>query len=503
VIASSTTMFARVLSGAALLGVRQIAGLLGTVGAAFFLIRTYGLGGYGQLTLAMGVSGMFGILAGNYDEVLRRFLPEYLSRGARSHAAGLVRSVLSIRFCTTGIAALALAISSGHLEELYEGVGVDRALFVLASVQVVTSSFERTVASLFSGMQLYRPLAVIAVVQATGTVLIALYAWLGGVGLRDYYLAWLVFNLGVGAVSLVAGVAKVIRSFPSEDATPRDHGRELRRHLSYAVPLWGSWIGSVAYQHLARSVLGAFAPASAVGAYSLAKSAVEQLVGVVMQVPTAMLPAFSDLATESGARVAAHRIEAVSRLAGPIMAASLIVVICLAEEVLSVFAGTDATFVAGIFALLVLQVPARILTSIWGTLYFIHERTSLVLKLNLLRVIALAGVGALLAATLGVDGAAWSETVAFGLGYAFVVATAPRHLAVPSSAVVRGGRLGFALLLGAALVIRFGHPPMIWRIALALGALACMVPVVGGRMRRLRTAEAVDDLIGRQPLRRT
>src|SRR5690606_7009055 len=105
--------------------------------------------------------------------------------------------------------------------------------------------------------QAYRLQAWLSVVHMLAGLSVASFAAWADLSMTQYLGSWMVVQLLTGAGALTLAVLGVRREFAVGGRVQQTR-IGLSRLAGYALPLWGSWVSTVAYQHLGRSLLALF-----------------------------------------------------------------------------------------------------------------------------------------------------------------------------------------------------------------------------------------------------
>lgn len=400
---------------------------LGSFVSVAILIRTYGASGYGTLAIVTGVTGLAAVAVPNLDEAIRRFLPEYHRQGDTNSARSLVATVIWSRFAASVFVALVLLGLSHHIAQAYIASPSVTDLLRVGSAAIVLSSLDSLSGSVFAGIQRFGTHAWYALAASAVNLGVAVLAATLGQSLLWYFAVTLLARAILGVLALASALRATFGA-TGAGFMLRFSSSHLRSVLRYAMPLWGGYAATAVGQNGSRAILGIFVPADVVGLFSVAKSLVDQLGGVLVQLSAVLLPVIA--ADESSATdpVLRRRV----RLAGDgtLVAAAIAGsgVSLVAPELTNILFGYSTPVVTVLVGLLALGMVGRLVTSALGSLFFYRELTGSVLALNLLRVLVLVSLIGLLTPRLGVGGAAVAEAVAFVVGYWYLNRSAARNL---------------------------------------------------------------------------
>lgn len=437
----------RLTGGVSSLLLRQIVEAVAGIVAAITLIRYFGPEDYGLLALALAAVEIGALLTGAFEEAIRRFVPEHVATGRSRAAMFVVRLALDARLGLSLAVAVGMVLAAPFLAGMFGADARFEAAAAAAAFLLLPKAGNAVVTSLLIALERYRAIAALSLVGGGVSLGSALATAAFGLSVAEF------LALTAFVQSVIAGVLLVwaIRGIPTGKPgaePPVEKSVEIRRTWSYTWPLWGSAASYTTYKQGSKILLGMIAPVAVVGYFSVAKNIVERLTGLYYQLPAALLPSLSNRMAREGAERANA---VVARLSTWVLAGAFslaLAVLCLSPELILVFGGATYKPAVAILAIFSAQFLFRLPSSLWGTLYYLHEHTRSLLWMNIARVGPLLVMLLIFTPVWGGPGAATAEAASYAISLGLFVVYVPRTFDIAASVVF--GRIVRAVLLLAA-----------------------------------------------------
>ncbi|HEX3511616.1 MAG TPA: oligosaccharide flippase family protein [Solirubrobacteraceae bacterium] len=252
----------RISKNAALSLVAQLAGAAFTAALTLFLARELGTGGFGVLSLALGIAGLallpsdFGISASS-----ARFIAE--QKGDRARAAAVLADSLRVKLLiSTAVAALLCALA-GPISDAY---GIHALVWPLRGVAIaLLGQSIMMMSAAFEAMARIRYSLITALVESSVETTASVALVLGGAGVTGA-----AFGRAIGFVAggLMTIFALVRMLGPGVIPRTLRNGEHTRRIASYASVLLIVDGAYTLYNQIDVLIIGGFLGAGAVGLFS-------------------------------------------------------------------------------------------------------------------------------------------------------------------------------------------------------------------------------------------
>lgn len=405
-----------------LLAVGKIFVAVAALVLALLLGQALGPAAFGQWTLIIGAATMLHTALINWTHGLTvRF------GRAEWAASGTLGASLSARapLLAASLAAAALLLALQPFDWLSRGFGAGAAAPALVAIYAASLWITAEAQATLQATGRLNRQAALAPIVAAGAIAAILV--LGGAGALSVPAA----VVGVASTSLVVWGASWVASL--REARVRltaPPAAEIRRHARYAAPLWGAFvIGYLSdwgdHLLLARfmsiDVVGQFALAYQVFAFSLAAPGV---------IATVVLPRL--IAVDTHARDAANRYV---RQVIPVLFVFWVIAasfgVALLPAMITSVAGESFTAAAGILIVLCAVVPTAIVTSLYGVLFSLQERTMRQLAYGAVMTAVNLGLSLMLIPRMGAAGAALGTVASYIVAQALYMRDQHQYAVAP------------------------------------------------------------------------
>jgi len=308
------------------------------------LITPSDMGVFAVLLLVSSVCQTFASLA--IPSAATRFVAEELSQGRRRAAASAFYQALRATLIPTLILSCAIFLAAKPLASQLLGEPSDAIFFQIEAADMVVFAGPLPVlTSTMYGLQKFKETAVIGVVISTlfrqGLIIAFVILLQGLVGL---VLAWVVSD----AVAALAYFAYVLRALgrPTFDF-------ELRKLLSFSLPLSLSSVASFAQSWFDRAVLVLFVPLATLGIYNATITAFTVLLAISQAMSTTLFPAYSAIQASDHGVLRTKAVRLASRYVNLVVVPLAFGLMATAKPALTLFVG--AAYVGGATSLMILS----------------------------------------------------------------------------------------------------------------------------------------------------
>ncbi len=457
----------KVFAGVSYLALRQVASGLAALLSAVLLVRHFGPAGFGVYMLALGVVGLCAIATGSSEEALRRFLPERVARGEHRSARHLFALVLSARLTLALLVAGALFFVAPVLTRDYAGGVLPAFLLRVGALLLFALAAEAVAAGTFLGLGRFGMPALFGLLSSAVALLLAVLTVVLDLDLPTFFALSMGLHLAAAGAFLGAA-ARALAAATSGPAAAAPAPREdLGRLWRYTWPLWGNSAAELAYRHAARVILGALAPVAVVGYFSLAKNLIEQVSGVLGQFRVVLVPTLSEWSEAEAEPRLGAALAAVAAWVGPLGLLAGLGLFVLAPDVIQIVGGAGFAPAVPVLQIYAFQLPFRLMTNVWGTFYYVRERTPVLLRLMVLRLVPMLLLMPVAVVAAGAAGAAAVEVAYFAGGLLLFWVHLPRISTIPRRALAAPPvRLALPAVLTVAL-LALAPDARLWRWLLA------------------------------------
>jgi len=426
----------KLVGGVSFLTLRQIVQFFIGFGTTIILMRYLGPQNYGLYALVMGVIGLTAIASGNFEEAIRRYVPEYLARGAGYAARRITIFVCATRLVLSAIAAGIVFLLAPYIAAFYN-INEMADLLRIGSVLFVSGALSSIGINIFVGLQKYSIPTLATTVFGVLSLVAALSIAIFHFSLLQFVQIYVLVNLGFAVLTIILGwslLQRKIKTTLLNKSSQFSVSKKtlLRQVFSYCWPLWGAAINFTVYQHASKVILGYFAPIEVVGYFSVAKGVLEKLTNLYYQIPVTLLPALSEKLGMGEKRQVDQAVVALSKWVTALAVMMSAVVFLFARELIMLIGGPRYTGAIFLLQVLAVQFIFRLPANIWGTLYYIHERTLLLLWFNLARVIPTVVLLFAIVPYFSAKGAAAVEAFSYLTAMGLMIWHVPRLLGVQS-----------------------------------------------------------------------
>ena len=280
--------------GTFFLGIEKGIAIASTILYTLLLARWLGPTKYGMFTLAFSVVSLVTAFTGNFEMYLERYGAEYQVHGRLRALGRAYFTALGLKLAFGVVATAVLLVITPRLAAFYHipELGV---LLPLLAVFVATDGLATTGRAILFSLQRFEWVSGLSLIFNLGKTALVAWLWWSHEGLRALALGFSLLT-AVQAVATLAGSLWVLRR---AQAAAADDGPEEKDLLvtivRYCLPLYGARLSFLSGQNLGKLVLGTVLDATQLGYFSFAFQTVERFVELVHTIPTAMLPAFTQI----------------------------------------------------------------------------------------------------------------------------------------------------------------------------------------------------------------
>lgn len=280
--------------GTFFLGIEKSIAITSTIVYTLLLARWLGPTKYGMFTLAFSVVSLVTAFTGNFEMYLERYGAEYQVHGRLRTLTRAYFTALALKLAFGVVATAVLLVITPRLAVFYKipELGV---LLPLLAVFVATDGLATTGRAVLFSLQRFEWVSGLSLIFNLGKTLLVAWLWWSHEGLRALALGFSLLT-AVQALATLAASLWVLHKAraASHESGPPEPGL-VPSIFRYCLPLYGARLSFLSGQNLGKLVLGTVLDATQLGYFSFAFQTVERFVELVHTIPTALLPAFTQI----------------------------------------------------------------------------------------------------------------------------------------------------------------------------------------------------------------
>ncbi|MXV63310.1 oligosaccharide flippase family protein [Natronorubrum sp. JWXQ-INN-674] len=365
---------------------------------------------YGLIFLAISIFSLTTLVATlGIPKSTAKFLTEYRSKD-ESQIRYILRSSIAFNAVTVGIVCVAFYVLADTIAAVYDEPALEPllALGVAYIIIKVAHGYLLIAFQGFGKVPLTAATSTVSSVGHLGFITLFLAFGFGTVGALAGYVAGYAIAVGVGGLLLY----RIVSTYPRTDS-PESGLR--RRIFEYSIPLTASQAGNLLYKRVDTLMVGFFLTPLAVGLYELAKQVSTFVIAPADSLGFTVAPMFGEDKSanqlDHAARVYEQSLKYVLLLYIPAVAG----LVLLADPAIRFIFGAeyaDAALVLQIFSVFVLFQAIDKITN--DSLDYLGRATERAIGKGVTGTLNF-GLNLALIPTIGVEGAALSTSLCFGL----------------------------------------------------------------------------------------
>ena len=280
--------------GTFFLGIEKTIAITSTIVYTLLLARWLGPTKYGMFTLAFSVVSLVTAFTGNFEMYLERYGAEYQVHGRLRTLTRAYLTALGLKLAFGVIATAVLLVITPRLAVFYKIPELD-VLLPLLAVFVATDGLATTGRAVLFSLQRFEWVSGLSLIFNLGKTLLVAWLWWSHEGLRALALGFSLLTAVQALATLAASlwVLRKARAASTESGPPEPN--LVQSIFRYCLPLYGARLSFLSGQNLGKLVLGTVLDATQLGYFSFAFQTVERFVELVHTIPTALLPAFTQI----------------------------------------------------------------------------------------------------------------------------------------------------------------------------------------------------------------
>jgi O-antigen/teichoic acid export membrane protein len=379
------------------------------------LISTSQMGLLAVLSMVLGLAQLIGPLA--LPSAIGRFLAEEMAQGRRQSAAAVFYQSTRISLILSAVLAAACFLFAPQISGVFS---TEPVIFRLVAVDILlTSGLAANLGMALIGAQMMRGYSLVTIAYTT-----VRQALIVGLLLLFHEFSWLVCAWVISDFLYVLMMAiPIVRAFGRPD-----FGFDLRRLLSFSLPLMPGNSISFAYGWYDRALLIPYASLAALGIYNATLTAFGVLSAIPSGISTALYPAYAAIRSIKGKTGLEDAIRVASRYVSFITIPTTLGLLATAKPALSLFVGKQYEYGATVLQIITIFFAFTLLGNAFGNILPLLDQTAASSAIAAASVAVSLVTALLLLPSFGINGAAVSRGIGMLINFALTLALARRQI---------------------------------------------------------------------------